>query len=392
MIKIVFVSNYFNHHQSSLSDALYRRKDIVDYHFIETIPMEAERKNMGWQPETLPPYVLSAYQSDAVREKCMKLIREADCVIVGSDMSLDRYMVQRHREKGFIFRCSERFYRHKVPMWQLPLRFVKNYWRFGRFKNEYLLCSSAFTAADAALTHSFMGKTYRWGYFPETKNYDSETLCARKREKSVVTILWVGRLLPLKHPEFAIVAAKHLKTQNIPFSMRIIGAGEMEETIRRMIQDQKLSDHVEMLGFMSPEEVRAHMEQADIYLFTSDRQEGWGAVLNESMNSGCAVVASHVIGSVPFLIQDGKNGFIYRDGDEEQFCRIIEKLAGNSSLREKTGSAAYSSIISEWNAEIAAERLILLYEDLKATGKSTRFQTGPCSPAPILPDDWFFAG
>jgi len=110
------------------------------------------------------------------------------------------------------------------------------------------------------------------------------------------------------------------------------------------------------------------------------------------MNSGCAVVASHVIGSVPFLIQDGKNGFIYRDGDEEQFCRIIEKLAGNSSLREKIGSAAYSSIISEWNAEIAAERLILLYEDLKATGKSTRFQTGPCSPAPILPDDWFFAG
>lgn len=51
---------------------------------------------------------------------------------------------------------------------------------------------------------------------------------------------------------------------------------------------------------MKASEVRSYMEKADIYLFTSDFNEGWGAVLNESMNSGCAVVASHAIGSVPF--------------------------------------------------------------------------------------------
>jgi hypothetical protein len=37
---------------------------------------------------------------------------------------------------------------------------------------------------------------------------------------------------------------------------------------------------------MPPEEVRVHMEQSNIYLFTSDFGEGWGAVLNEAMNSG----------------------------------------------------------------------------------------------------------
>ena len=53
------------------------------------------------------------------------------------------------------------------------------------------------------------------------------------------------------------------------------------------------------------------MERADIYLATSDRQEGWGAVINEAMNSGCAVVADHMMGAVPYLISHEENGMIY---------------------------------------------------------------------------------
>ena len=45
---LVFVSNYFNHHQKFLSDEFV--KILGDgYHFIETIPMEEERKNLGWE-------------------------------------------------------------------------------------------------------------------------------------------------------------------------------------------------------------------------------------------------------------------------------------------------------------------------------------------------------
>ena len=86
-----------------------------------------------------------------------------------------------------------------------------------------------------------------------------------------------------------------------------------------MIRSKGVEDCVEMLGAMSPDEVRAYMERADVFLFTSDFNEGWGAVLNESMNSGCAVVASHAIGSVPFLIKDGVNGLIYENGNQKHF-------------------------------------------------------------------------
>ena len=104
------------------------------------------------------------------------------------------------------------------------------------------------------------------------------------------SILWAGRLIGWKHPDASIELAASLKEKGYFFRMSVIGNGEMEAQLHEMIRRKGVEDCVEMLGAMSPDEVRAHMERADVFLFTSDFNEGWGAVLNESMNSGCAVV------------------------------------------------------------------------------------------------------
>ena len=44
-MKISFVSNYFNHHQKFLSDALMRWSD---YSFIATTEMRKEREQLGY--------------------------------------------------------------------------------------------------------------------------------------------------------------------------------------------------------------------------------------------------------------------------------------------------------------------------------------------------------
>src|SRR5699024_9189093 len=102
--------------------------------------------------------------------------------------------------------------------------------------------------------------------------------------------------------------------------------------------------YVELLDFMSPEEVRHYMEQANIYLFTSDRNEGWGAVLNESMNSCCAVVTGHEVGSSYYLIEHGKNGLIYESGNTESLCETVESLVRNPNYCETLGVNAYKTM------------------------------------------------
>lgn len=82
-MKIVFLSNYFNHHQKPFSDSM-NKTDGVEYRFIETEEMESERKNMGWGEKNYPDYVIKSYESEEKYDESIKAINEADVVIFGS--------------------------------------------------------------------------------------------------------------------------------------------------------------------------------------------------------------------------------------------------------------------------------------------------------------------
>ena len=170
----------------------------------------------------------------------------------------------------------------------------------------------------------------------------------------------------------------------------MVGTGEMENTLKSMADSMNLNDYVTFTGPVQSDKVRGFMERAGIFLFTSDRQEGWGAVLNESMNSGCAVVASHAIGSVPFLMKNKANGLIYPSGKIEKMFEKVKYLLDNTDEQKRMGEAAYKTIVEEWNAEIAATRIIeLSHKILNGEEYPDLYESGPCSKAEIVDDEWF---
>lgn len=378
-MKVVFISNYLNHHQIPLSNALYQQVH-GRYRFIGTQPMTQERMNLGWKVERTYPYEIHSYGTEEATAECKRLADHSDVVIVGS--AVDDFMVDRLKAGKLTFKYSERFYKEGTPLKKFPRHLVSAWLHHGRFQKYplYMLCASAYTAGDAARFGNYIGRCYKWGYFPETKHYDLESLLKNKKRTS---LLWAGRLIDWKHPEYAIRAARRLKEEGYNFELNMVGTGAMEEELRAMVCQHDLGDVVHLLGSMPPEQVRTHMERAGIFLFTSDRQEGWGAVLNESMNSGCAVVACSAIGSVPFLVKDGINGETYPEGDFEAFYRKVKKLMDDVSLQERYGREAYRTITEEWCAEVATERFLKLAECLQ-NGKDTPFEEGACSKAEIL--------
>ena len=384
-MKIVFLSNFFNHHQKPLSDELYRLTD-GKYVFIETQKMSDERKKMGWGMQEFPSYVISNFEDEEQKNHCQALIDEADVVIIGSAPCC--LLKERLKKEKLTFYYSERIYKQKRRDWcKYPIRLLKHYYRFSRHNNLYLLCASAYTAADFAKTLCFIDKTYKWGYFPQTKGYDNvDELIKRKRINS---ILWCARFIGWKHPEMPVLIAKRLKENGYIFEMNLIGCGERQNEIKELIVNNGLRNSVKILGNMTSENVRQEMEKSEIFLFTSDRNEGWGAVLNESMNSACAVVANHMVGSVPFLVNDKENGFIYKDGDFEDLYKKVKFLLDNSEKRKEISKKAYETIALNWNAEIAAQRLIKLIEDIQKKNTSETYKEGPCSKAKRLKDNWY---
>lgn len=394
-MKLVFISNYISHHQKPFCDAM-KQKIGKNFIFMETMPMEKERLDMGWEP-IRENYVFRTYESNESEKKAKKIAVDAEIVILGS--ASDNYIIPRLKTKKLTFKYAERFYKTGLTLRNLPHAAAGAWLHHGRFQRYplYMLCASAYTPADAAIFHNYVGRTYKWGYFPEVKRYDVAELMEKKQaaasvgvEHSRISILWAGRLIGWKHPEAAVQLAASLKEKGYSFRMSMIGNGEMEMQLHDMIREKGLEDCVEMLGAMPPEEVRRHMEKANIYLFTSDFNEGWGAVLNESMNSGCAVVASHAIGSVPFLIKNGENGLIYENGNQLDLEKQVLRLLEDGAFRKKIAENAYETMINLWNAETAAERFLTLAEKLlKNENTDSLFLDGPCSKAAILKNDWY---
>lgn len=369
-MKIVFVSNYYNHHQYPLSNALYAITE-GQFRFIETAPMRAERRQLGYGWDDMPGYVLSAYKSEAEKQKSLELIMEADAVIAGS--APEDYLRERIRGGKLVLRYGERPLKNGLePLKYLPRLLRWHLWNPAG-KPIYLLAASAYAGMDYAKFGLFRNRTYRWGYFPEGQRYEQ----LPRKEKN--TILWVGRFLDWKHPDDALFAAARLRDEGYAFQLRFIGTGAMEQQLRQLVIDLDLEAFVCFLGPMKPEQVRSHMERASILLFTSDRREGWGAVVNEAMNSGCAVIASDAAGCVPYLIRNGVNGSIYHCGNVAQITAELKYLLDHPQSGKARGEAAYETITGLWNAEIAAARLVELIQGLLGHSPMPHFTEGPCS-------------
>lgn len=96
------------------------------------------------------------------------------------------------------------------------------------------------------------------------------------------------------------------------------------------------------------------------------------------MSNGCVVVASNVIGAVPYLINDGENGLIFESENQTSLNNKVESLFRDSSLIKKMSLEAYHTMRDVWSPENAAKNLIQLIADLK-TKKQSSIKDGPCS-------------
>ena len=385
-MKITMISNYINHHQIPFSNALFEK--LGDgYHFIQTELMEEERIQMGWGVEAEKiPYVLFL---DKDLEQCKQLINDSDILLVGW-MEREDLIVDRLNSNKLTIRISERLYREGQWKAISPKGLIRKYKEHTSHRKDpvYLLCAGAYVPSDFSIVKAYPNKMFRFGYFPEFKEFTTEQLqkmhvWGNKKNQEEIQIVWAGRFIPLKHPESAIKLAESLKNQGYRFHIHMVGGGELENELKQQAKRKNLEKEITFYGFLKPEKVRTIMEKCHIHLFTSNYLEGWGAVVNEGMNSGCAEVVNVEVGAAPFLIKHGVNGLVYKDGSYDDMEQQVKFLLDNPQRAAKIGVEAYKTIAKEWNAKEAANRLLKFYEEWKE-GNIELPKEGPFSVAPVI--------
>lgn len=371
-MKLVFFSSVLNHHQINLCDYFYSLLG-ENFVFISTKELDQERIKLGYKQYDRP-YVLKMNYSKESYNQAINLANNADVMIAG----VFPFSLLKNRVKAgkLSFLYQERMFKVKFSYLHLLkhlFTYQMKYFQMQK-KNLFILCASAYTSTDYKRLFLFKDKMYKWGYFPEIQKLDFE-----KSHNIVSQILWVGRLIPLKQCEHALNIAKTLKNKGYIFNLSIIGTGSEEKALKEISESYNLQDCVHFLGPMSPESVRQQMISADIFLFTSNFYEGWGAVLNEAMSCKCAVLAYEHIGSVPFLLKNHVNGIVCKNYNDMQ--NGVEFLLSHRDYALKLGLNAYETIHNLWNYDIAADRFISICKSFLEGESVKAFLDGPMSKA-----------
>lgn len=376
-MKITFFSYFINHHQVWVADEMHKILGD-DYKFVSIADLPEQFSKNGYANYFDREYVVCAFTPDG-HEKAMQLARESDVAIFGGASEAQIFREERMTKAAkdaITFECGERWLKKGVVNLLSP-RLLMFQWRYHtrycKAKKYYNLSMSAYGTADYKLMHSFMGKCYKWAYFTEVEELDVKALPSSGRK-----IMWCNRFIDWKHPELAIKMAKSLKDEGYELVLDMYGAGELLESMKSLVQELDVADIVNIHGTASNDEIRKEMLSHDILLTTSDRNEGWGATVNEGMSMGCVVVGADEVGSVPRLIKDGHNGLIFESNNLESLCSKVKQVLGKPEKCKEIATNAYDTMSKIWSPKNGAEKLIYLCDCL-FNDKPVDIADGPCS-------------
>lgn len=390
--------------------------EMTDHHycFVELANLHAEHKKGDTRNYDKCPYLLRAWESEANWQKAMELARTAECCVFSGVQALP-FQKERMKLGLLSFDMSERWLKQGIKNLFSPAisKMFMAYWLGGwRNKPLYKLCCSAFAKSDHERLGMYKDKCYKWGYFTKVGDSDgsmrqncscnvSNTSKAIKSNKSAlgrpleikpaepalaiesvneVRLLWCARYLEWKHPEFPVLIALRLKDNGYKFHLSMYGEGELRKEIEQKVDNLKLRDVISFTNKVPNHIIRQTMSVSDIFLFTSDKNEGWGAVANEAMSEECLLLAADEIGAVPYIVKDGVNGLIFKSKSIDSLYDKVVWAIEHPRERKQMQVNARKIMLKIWSPFNAAKSLLKLINDL-SNGMDTSIKEGPCTKA-----------
>lgn len=139
--------------------------------------------------------------------------------------------------------------------------------------------------------------------------------------------------------------------------MRIVGEGPLRTSLEQQSLALGLTDQVEFLGQRT--DVPTLLGESWFLVHTSDR-EGCPNVVAEAMACGRAVVATDV-GDIPFLVKDGKTGFVVGKEDGKLLSQRMESLIQNVELCRRMGEAGRVMAEKEFGSDRLVSETLAVY-------------------------------
>lgn len=154
---------------------------------------------------------------------------------------------------------------------------------------------------------------------------DSKFFCdiKHKNKTDSLRLIYVGRLYKTKGISILISACKILKDQKVDFKLIIVGEGEERENLEKQVIQYELEEIVSFVGRQN--NVIDWLDNADIFIYPSIWEEGFGISVVEAMSRGCIPITFNK-GGLPEIIDNEQNGFLVDKIDEKELAQKIKEV------------------------------------------------------------------
>lgn len=287
--------------------------------------------------------------------------------------SVGHWLAKRHNlPTVYTYHTRLEMYAHYVPLPGVFFRNVISHSIIRRFCNR---CDGVIVPTFSTEEYlRLIGVKSRICVQPTGVDFDKfhqpdRILAKRLREKlglasDEIVLLSVSRLGREKNIKFLLDAMAALPsfTQK-KVRLIIAGEGDDRDYLQHRISELCLTDNVQLIGEITPDDIPAYYQLSDMFVFAS-KSETQGMVILEAMSAGLPVVAIRSSG-IEDVIEDGKTGYKTLD-DVEVWSRKLAELINDNSLRQQFSENAIH-FARRHDIKQYAEKIDLFYSEILAT-------------------------
>lgn len=168
-----------------------------------------------------------------------------------------------------------------------------------------------------------------------------------------------GRLSEEKGILNLIKAIKNIENARL----LVAGDGPEKKYISEYINENKLQDKIQLLGYLNQEQIRNYIKKAKFVVVPSIWYENCPYSILETMEIGKPIIGSK-IGGIPELIENNKNGFLYKYDDIKELEKNMKKLFDNKQLVDMQSKKSRELFEQNYIEEIYYNKIIKIYSSL----------------------------
>lgn len=335
----------------SMGSLLFRKIFIYFYKFINQKKYLYLRKKMEFNLfiKILKKHLKTNHYD------CISCQDALSCTALGRVMKHDKITLTMHTYFGLeytldndIFNANDIYYKKLLNLEKESLNYAKN---------VVAVDNRIFEHVKSIIQElNLNNHIYTVINFTNTNIYNDE-----KEKHDVFNAMCVRRLVEKNGVCYAVKSMKYVTDDIV---LNIYGSGPEEEKIKKIIEEDNLSDKVILHGSINNNLLPDFYKKCDIVLVPSitvnGLQEATSISAIEAMSCGIPVIASK-IGGLEQMIINEENGLLVEEKNYLEIAKKMEFLYKNPKIREKISKNARKYVMEHHSHIVASKKYLEIF-------------------------------